>query len=187
MKIKKCDVLIAGVGGQGIILCSDILGAACIIEDIPIRGAEVHGMSQRGGSVEAHVRIGCLYGPRIPDGSADVLIATEPLEGARFLHYLKNGGTAIVNTRKIPLLGQDYDTERMVEIIRSRTSCVTARDFTSEAIKAGSIRTLNILMLGAASKTLPLKRESIIAAIEANVRKEFIGINLAAFSRGQEV
>ncbi len=177
-------MLIAGVGGQGIVLCSNILGAACIIEGLPVKGAEVHGMAQRGGSVEAHVRIGCIYGPRIPENSADVLIAMEPLEGARFSRYLKNGGAAIVNTFKIPLLGRDYDTGEMLEVIRKKTPDVTARDFTSEAVKAGSLKALNVLMLGAAAARIPLEMASITDAVKMSVKKQFTEMNLAAFSLG---
>jgi len=181
---KRFDVLIAGVGGQGIVLCSDILGTTCILEDIPVKGSEVHGMAQRGGSVEAHIRIGCIYGPRIPEGSADLLIAMEPLEGARYSHYLKDNGTALVNTSKIPLLGQDYDVNDILKIIREKTPNVIARDFTSEAIKAGSIRTLNVLMLGTALKFLPLKEENLTSAIMQKVKERYIEMNLSAIKRG---
>jgi indolepyruvate ferredoxin oxidoreductase, beta subunit len=181
---KRFDIIIAGVGGQGIVLCSDILGEACILEDIPVKGSEVHGMAQRGGSVEAHIRIGCIYGPRIPEGSADLLIAMEPLEGARFSHYLKESGTALVNTSKIPLLGQDYEVNDILKIVREKTPKVIAWDFTSEAIKAGSIRTLNVLMLGTALKSLPLKEESLTSAIRQKIKKRYIEMNLGAFNLG---
>jgi len=185
--MKKCDVLIAGVGGQGILLCSNILGTACIIENVPVKGAEVHGMAQRGGSVEAHVRIGCIYGPMIPRGSADILIAAEPLEGARFSYWLKKGGIAVVNTAQIPPVGQTYNTEDMSKIIKERAGNMMAHDFTKEAIKLGSIQTLNVLMLGAALKFMPLKKESVAEAVKDTVKKNFVELNTAALNLGMSI
>lgn len=185
--MKKCDVLIAGVGGQGILLCSNILGTACIIEGMPVKGAEVHGMAQRGGSVEAHVRIGCIYGPMIPRGSADILIAAEPLEGARFSGWLKKEGIAVVNTAQIPPVGQTYKTGDMTEILKKRTGNIITHGFTEEAIKLGSIQALNVLMLGAALKFLPLKKESIAEAIGKTVKKGFIELNTAALNLGMSI
>ncbi len=181
---RKCDIIIAGVGGQGVLLCSDILGEASIIEGLPVRGAEVHGMSQRGGSVEAHARIGCVYGPRIPAGKADILIAMEPLEGARFSHYLKNDGFAAVNTSPIPLLGKSYDVDRMIEILEKRTANIVPGNFSALAEKTGSIKVLNILMLGIASVHIPLAKESFVSAIKKSVKEKFLGMNLEAFNSG---
>jgi len=184
MNPEKCDVILAGVGGQGILLSSDILGRACICENRPVKGAEVHGMAQRGGSVEAHIRIGCLYGPKIPAGKADILIAMEPLEGARFSFYLKENGFAVINTARIPLLGRIYKTEEMLGIIKKKTPNIICGDFTVEAVRAGSAKVLNILMLGAAFKQLPLRKESLAAAIRENVKEAFVEMNLAAFDKG---
>ena len=181
---RKCDIIIAGVGGQGVLLCSDILGEASIIEGLPVRGAEVHGMSQRGGSVEAHARIGCVYGPRIPAGKADILIAMEPLEGARFSHYLKNDGFAAVNTSPIPLLGKSYDVDRMIEILEKRTANIVPGNFSALAEKTGSIKVLNILMLGIASVHIPLAKESFVSAIKKSVKEKFLGMNLEALNSG---
>ena len=168
-------------------LCSNILGTACIIEGMPAKGAEVHGMAQRGGSVEAHVRIGCIYGPMIPRGSADILIAVEPLEGARFSGYLKKGGIAVVNTEQIPPVGQTYKTGDMTEIIKERAGNIITHDFTEEAIKLGSIQALNVLILGAALRFLPLKKESIAESIGKTVKKEFIELNTAALNLGVSI
>jgi len=181
---KRCDILIAGVGGQGIILSSIILGNACILEGLPVKGAEVHGMAQRGGSVEAHIRIGCLYGPMIPVNSADILIAMEPLEGARYSYYLKKGGIAIVNTFQIPVMGETYRTEDMITIIKEKTENIIAKDFTSASIKTGSIKILNVLMLGVAIRYTPLKKEGIEEAIRQSIRKNFLEINLNALNQG---
>ncbi|MCM8761702.1 MAG: indolepyruvate oxidoreductase subunit beta [Candidatus Omnitrophica bacterium] len=184
---KKCDIIVAGVGGQGIVLSSMILGTACIIEGLSVKGAEVHGMAQRGGSVEAHIRIGCIYGPMIPSGKADILIAMEPLEGARYSFYLKENKPAIINTFQIPAMGNTYKTEDMLDIIKEKTGNIIAGDFTSESIKIGSIRILNILMLGITARYVPVKKESMIEAIKQNVRKNLVDINLNAFNRGYEI
>ncbi|HNS32725.1 MAG TPA: indolepyruvate oxidoreductase subunit beta [bacterium] len=184
---KKCDIIIAGVGGQGVLLCSDILGEACIIEGIPVKGAEVHGMSQRGGSVEAHVRIGGIHGPRIPVGRADILIAMEPLEGARFSYYLNDGAFAVVNTAAVPFLGQSYQVNEILDIIRNKTSNLITGDFSKAAIETGSLKTLNIFMLGIASGKTPLQKESFLAAIKKSVKEKFVEMNLEAFKSGTDM
>ena len=95
------DLIIVGVGGQGAILASDIIGKAAVAEGLPVTGAETHGMAQRGGAVENHVRIGCQYGSMIPAGGADCMLSMEPLEALRFAKYLKPSGFVVVNTERI--------------------------------------------------------------------------------------
>jgi len=182
---KKFDILISGVGGQGILLCSNIIGNAAVEEEIPVRGVEVHGMSQRGGSVEAHIRINCKYGPRIPYGKADLLMSFEPLEAARYSNYLKENGICIVNNYKIPVLEQDYDEKEIIEIIRKKTEKIYIENFTEMAKEIGSIRIVNVLMLGYASYFIPLKKTSLIKSIKKLVKKEFVNLNLKAFKTAE--
>ncbi|MCG8549269.1 MAG: indolepyruvate oxidoreductase subunit beta, partial [Desulfobacterales bacterium] len=99
--ISQFDLVIAGVGGQGTILASDIIGKAAVRENLSVRAAETHGMAQRGGSVVNHVRIGCEFGSMIPVKGADVLLALEPSESLRYLEYLSDDGVIIVNTEPI--------------------------------------------------------------------------------------
>ena len=98
---KIFDILIVGIGGQGTILASNILGEACLLEGRHVKGAETHGMAQRGGSVETHIRIDGLYGPLIVPGTADLLISFDLLEALRYSHYLKNGGKMVVNRQMV--------------------------------------------------------------------------------------
>ena len=182
---KKFDILICGVGGQGILLCSNVIGVSAVEEKIPVRGVEVHGMAQRGGSVEAHIRLNCNYGPKIPSGKADLLIGFEPLEAARYSVYLKKNGICIVNSYKIPVLGQDYEEEEVVKIIKKRTEKIYIENFTEMAKKIGSVRVVNILMLGYTSYFIPLKKSSFIKSIKKLVKKEFIELNLKAFKTGE--
>ena len=184
---RKFDIVIAGVGGQGILLTSNIIGQACIYEGIPVKGAETHGMSQRGGSVEAHIRIGGVYGPKVPAGKADLLLAFEPLEGARYSHYLKKGGIAIINLFPIPPSTAPYpEIEKLLGMIKEKTARCISENFTDISLKIGSVRILNVLMLGVSARFLPLKPVNIEKAIKKVVKKEFIQINLSAFKKGYE-
>ena len=184
------DVIIAGIGGQGTILASNILGEACLIEGRSIRGAETHGMAQRGGSVESHIRIDGLFGPLIAPGTADLLLAFDLLEALRYSHYLKPSGKAIINRQlvvptsvfmqKVP-----FPTERgIIDALHGRDLCVV--DAEQIAIEAGSPLTLNIALLGAASCFLPLKRTSLATAIERLVPRKTIEMNLKAFALGEK-
>ena len=98
---ESYDVLIVGIGGQGTILASNILGGACLLEGRPVKGAETHGMAQRGGSVESHIRINGKFGPLIAPGTADLIIAFDMLEALRYSHYVKEGGMIIVNNHLV--------------------------------------------------------------------------------------
>lgn len=183
------DVLIVGIGGQGTILTSNILGEACVIEGIPVRGAETHGMAQRGGSVECQVRIGQKFGPLIAPGTADLIISFDLMEAARACHYLKEGGsifTSRVFVVPTSVFMQDYpapDEQMLLSFLEDRN--VTIVDAKTLSEEAGSILTQNVVLLGAASSLLPLSENSLREAISRTVPKKTIELNLKAFDLGK--
>ncbi len=184
------DILIVGIGGQGTILASNILGEACLIEGRHIKGAETHGMAQRGGSVESHIRINGLYGPLIPPGQADLLISFDLLEALRYSHYLKKGGMAVVSkslvlptsvfTQKLTPPAE----EELVAALKKQGLCLIDAD--RIATEAGSPLSQNVVMLGAASRWIPLRPESLLAAVKHLVPKKTIEINTKAFEMGRD-
>jgi indolepyruvate ferredoxin oxidoreductase beta subunit len=184
------DILVVGIGGQGTILASNILGEACLIEGRQVKGAETHGMAQRGGSVESHIRIDGMFGPLIPPGNADLLISFDLLEALRYSHYLKNVGKIVVNrhlvlptsvfTQNLPAPTQD----EIIEELKRHTLCVFDADKMAE--EAGSPLSQNVVMLGAASPSIPLKPESLIDAVKRLVPKKTININMKAFELGRK-
>jgi indolepyruvate ferredoxin oxidoreductase, beta subunit len=184
------DILIVGIGGQGTILASNILGEACLIERRHVKGAETHGMAQRGGSVESHIRIDGQFGPLIPPGQADLLISFDLLEALRYSHYLKAGGRIVVNRHLV--LPTSVYTQKLVA--PSEVEIATALkmydlcllDADKMAIEAGSPLSQNVVMLGAAARSIPLKPESLLAAVQRLVPKKTIEINTKAFEMGRE-
>jgi indolepyruvate ferredoxin oxidoreductase beta subunit len=184
------DILIVGIGGQGTILASNILGEACLIEGRHIKGAETHGMAQRGGSVESHIRIDGMYGPLIAPGQADLLISFDLLEALRYSHYLKSGGTAVVS-KSLVLPTSVYtqklippSEEGIIDALKKNGLCVVDAD--RIATEAGSPLSQNVVMLGAASRWIPLKAESLLAAVKRLVPKKTIEINTKAFEMGRD-
>ena len=187
---ESYDILIVGVGGQGTILTSNVLGEACLIEGKSVRGAETHGMAQRGGSVETHIRINGQHGPLIPAGEADLVIALELIEALRFRHYCAPDGRMVVNrelivpasvyAKKLEVPSEGDILERLSDI----HPCVI--DANALARHAGSILTQNIVMVGAASLHLPLGADTIREAVRRLVPEKTIDMNLAAFALGRE-
>lgn len=184
------DILMVGIGGQGTILASNILGEACLIEGRHVKGAETHGMAQRGGSVESHIRIDGLFGPLIPPGKADLLISFDLLEALRYSHYLKEKGNMVVNrhlvlptsvfTQNHPAPSQD----EIIEALKKHALCLLDADKLAQ--DAGSPLSQNVVMLGAASPSIPLKPESLLDAVKRLVPKKTIDINVKAFELGRE-
>jgi len=184
------NILIVGIGGQGTILASNILGEACLIEGRHVKGAETHGMAQRGGSVESHIRIDGEYGPLIPPGHADLLISFDLLEALRYSHYLKSGGRMVVNRHLV--LPTSVFTQKLAA--PSEVGIATALkkfdlcllDADKMAAEAGSPLSQNVVMLGAAAQSIPLKPESLLEAVRRLVPKKTVEINTKAFEAGRD-
>ncbi len=191
MKRQTTDIVICGVGGQGIILASNVLCQTAFLEGYDVKKSEVHGMAQRGGSVITHVRIGAkVYSPLIEQGNSDILLAFEKLEAMRYIHYLKKNGTAIVNDRKIPpmsVLTGAASYPLNIETNLKRHGKIYYVDAEKVALELGNIRTVNIILLGVLSHHLWFKNRSWKASITKNVKKKFVDLNIAAFNKGSSV
>jgi indolepyruvate ferredoxin oxidoreductase beta subunit len=191
MRTSECDVVVVGVGGQGVILISEIIGRAAMLAGLSVRGVETHGMAQRGGSVINHIRVGCDYSAMISPGSADVLLAMEPAEALRYAHYLSPEGVALVNTRQVlPVTvttGQATypPLEEILAPLREVSSEVWPMDATGLATEAGSPQATNVVMLGALSKHLPIEEAILLLALSETVPAKFLEINRKAFELGK--
>ncbi len=183
------DVLIVGVGGQGTILASNILGEASVEEGRSVRGAETHGMAQRGGSVECHVRIDGRFGPLIDPGTADLLLAFDLLEALRYAHFLKPDGRVVTNTAIITptsVFSQRLPMPSPEECLaRLAPHAPLAIDAAAIAREAGSELAQNVVLIGAASHMLPLGEAAILAAIERSVPPKTVEVNRRAFALGR--
>ncbi len=184
------NILIAGVGGQGVLLTSKIIAEAALLAGLDVKQSEVHGMAQRGGSVLSQVRFGeKVFSPIVAEGEADLLIGFEPLETARYLHYLRDTGTVVYNTRPIGTIGvsigkEDYPAD-IHETIKKNALRVHPLDATNVAVEVGEKRAVNLVLLGAALKLLPLTEAVIEQAIMNAVPKKVLAINRKAFLAGK--
>ena len=189
--MKQTNILIVGVGGQGTLLASVLLGNLGLSKGYDVKLSEVHGMAQRGGSVVTHVKIseGTVSSPLIEEGDADVIIAFEELEAYRWLPYLKKGGTIDVNTQKIlpmpVIMGKAKYPEHIMETLEEHAGAVKALDALSIAEECGSVKAVNVVLLGAASRDLPFDEEAWIKVIEENVKPKFVELNKKAFALGR--
>jgi len=182
-----------GVGGQGVVLLSELLGRVATEEGLNVRGSEVLGMAVRGGSVVSTVRLGSdVHGPLIPMGKGDILIGMEPAEALRHAVYISRSGMVLLNTRKVvpytTTLGErEYpDLEIIIGRLKSIISRVVALDAVQMALEAGSALAANIVMLGAlfATGQLPLDAEKMKLALKANFPPKVAPANMKAFELG---
>ena len=181
-------IMIVGVGGQGTLLASRILGNTVINEGYDVKVSEVHGMSQRGGSVVTYVKYGeKVYSPIIGKGEADVILAFELLEAYRALPYLKKGGKLIVNDQKIDPMPVITGAASYPENIAEKLSAVcdvTTLDALSLAKEAGNIKAVNVVLIGVMARASDIAYEKWVETIKATVPAKFLEINLKAFELG---
>jgi len=188
------NIVFSGVGGQGIVVASDIFCEAALIDGWDVAKAEVHGMAQRGGSIVAHVRVGeKVQAPLIETGKADIILGFEMLEAARVLPMLNKNGTVIVNTKYIPPstsagASPALNHEKILGIIRDRAHKVYEVDGIDIANKLGNLIVVNTVLLGALSALPenPVKKESLEKAITGRLKQKHVNLNLKAFQLGIE-
>ena len=190
--MRNVSIMIAGVGGQGTLLTSRVLGAAAIKAGYDVKVSEVHGMSQRGGSVITYVRIGRdVKSPIIEKGEADILLCFEKLEALRWLDYAKEDGAIIINDQKIDpmpvIIGKAKYPENIVQDIKSRFKNVCTIDALDIAKKLGNIKVLNIIMVGLLAKSTAIQADIWREAIKETVKEKFVELNLKAFEEGYRI
>lgn len=187
----KCDIILCGVGGQGVLSMAGIIGRAAMVAGWNAKQCEVHGMAQRGGAVVAHLRLstGSIASELIPAGGADLILSLEPVEGLRYLGYLGPEGTLVTSTnptRNIP----DYpELASLIDTIRSLPRALVV-DAEKLALEAGDVQTVNTVMVAAASHLLPFATDVLLEAVrETFARKGDFALraNLAAFDAGRRV
>ena len=188
-KMKTTNIMIVGVGGQGSLLASKLLGQLLVSENYDVKVSEVHGMSQRGGSVVTYVRFGDkVYSPIVDRGEADYIVSFEKIEAARYLSNLKTGGCVIVNTQEIdpmPVIigAAEYPTD-ILEELKDKGVDVDAIDALTLADEAGSAKAVNIVLMGRLAKRFSIPYEKWIEAIKSSVAPKFVEMNLKAFELG---
>ncbi len=192
MSNQITNVLLVGVGGQGILLASEILSEAAMLAGFDVKKSEIHGMSQRGGSVVSHVRYGTeVFSPIVPEGEGDILFGFELMETVRSLPLLKPDGTVVANDLQISppsvLMGQESYPEGLGERIKSQFSDFLLVNGQRMATDAGNVRAANTVLLGAVSKRLSIPEEFWLEALEKMVPAKALGVNKIAFQMGREL
>ena len=189
--MKTKNIMIVGVGGQGTLLASKLLGKLLLGKGYDVKVSEVHGMSQRGGSVVTYVRYGDkVYSPVIDKGEADVIVSFEMLEAARWVEYLNPDGVIITNTQQVnpmPVItGACEYPENLENKIKDLGVKLEAFDALSLAEKAGSSKAVHIVLMGSLSKLFDFTEEEWLEAIEQSVPEKFLELNKKAFALGRD-
>ena len=187
----KTNIILAGLGGQGILTIAAVLDTAALSCDLNIKQSEVHGMSQRGGAVQSHVRISDseIYSDLIPQGKADIIISVEPMELLRYLPFLKEGGHLATDSNPFVNITNYPELEELYAEIKSLPNSILI-DAKQVAKELGNSRATNIVLLGAVSSILPLSDESLMDAIRTLFERKgekIVDKNIEAFLKGKEI
>ncbi len=187
MSVKS--IMIVGVGGQGTLLASRLLGNVLLAKGYDVKISEVHGMSQRGGSVVTYVKYGeSVASPIIEKGEADIILCFEQLEAARWLPYLKKDGKMIINTQCIDpmpvVMGAMKYPENIINTLKTTGAEVLAVDALSLAMEAGTPKAVNVALIGVMAKQTDIPKEDYLATVKATVPEKFLELNLKAFELG---
>jgi indolepyruvate ferredoxin oxidoreductase beta subunit len=191
MKDKVTNILISGVGGQGILLASEVLSEVLMLAGYDVKKSEIHGMAQRGGSVVSHIRYGAkVFSSIIPEGQGDILLGFELLETYRYLPLLRQGAKVVANDLKIlppPVtLGREKYPENIPQKIRQAFPDTLVMDGLAVASRAGNPRTANIALLGALSTALPIETSYWHETLQKMVPERFLEVNIKAFDLGRQ-
>ena len=186
------NIVIVGVGGQGTLLASKVMGKVFLDSGYDVKVSEVHGMSQRGGSVVTYVRYGDeVYSTLIDKGEADILLSFEALEAARWLPYLKKDGVVITNTQRLNpmsvVMGKATYPDDILEKIKAAGVNPVEVDALALAEEAGSAKSVNVVLLGIAAKHIGLDKQLWLDAVKSTVPPKTVDMNVAAFEKGYEL
>jgi indolepyruvate ferredoxin oxidoreductase beta subunit len=186
----KQDIILAGVGGQGILSIAFVIDNAALAEGLQFKQAEVHGMAQRGGAVQSHLRLSSerIWSDLIPKGEADMILSVEPLEALRYFDYLKPDGIVVTSSTPYKNIPDYPDLDKLLAAVRKARRSVVV-DSEKVAKEAGTSKAQNIVMLGAASPFLVLKEESLRSLVEALFKPRgpaMVEANLKAFELGRK-
>lgn len=187
--MSDLNIMIVGVGGQGTLLASRLLGNVAMKQGYDVKVSEVHGMSQRGGSVVTYVKMGeKVYSPVIEKGEADYLLAFENLEALRWIDYLKKGGTLVLNDQQIDpmpvITGKAKYPERIIERLREGGVKLVAIDALKIAKECGNIKAVNIVLAGLLAKSSDIPKEIWLEAMREVIPPKILDVNLKAFEAG---
>ena len=185
------NIIISGVGGQGILTISAVLDTAALNQDLFVKQAEVHGMSQRGGAVQSHVRISDkkIFSDLIPSGKADMILSVEPMESLRYLPYLKKDGWIITDSLPFENVENYPEQIELFKEINTHSNTVII-NATEEAKKIGNSKAANMVLLGAASSMIPLSEDSLLEAITSLFKRKgerVVNLNIEAFNKGKQL
>ncbi len=187
--MENLNIMLVGVGGQGTLLASRILGSVALKMNYDVKLSEVHGMAQRGGSVVTYVKMGSkVYSPVIDKGEADIILAFEQLEALRWIEYLRKDGSIIINTQKIDpmpvITGSQKYPSAIAEKIQQNYGKAVALDALGMAKECGNIKAVNVILIGVMAKTSGISKDIWLEALHDVVSQKLLDVNLKAFEAG---